>query len=301
MSINDRQAHELVSMPLGGEIILLAQALEGFWVPMRGLCERFGLNYRYQRERMLRDGWRYGTRLLSVHLASGATAEQACIPAARLPLWVWLLGKTSRERIGPRWLRLLTAEWEEALIAFYVGQGAVLPRYMAPMALIEQAAAAAREAERWREQAQCGAADRAAQAEMTRLRDDCARLEQQLKERQRRIETLDGRLRRLETGAPTISDKMAALAGHRWGERRQPCETANYRQTDWWAALHAAVQTRAGGRTGVAELLGVSRPMVSLVISGRYGASTARIEREVRAKLMTSPAPDAQECSGAGV
>lgn len=49
----------------------------------------------------------------------------------------------------------------------------------------------------------------------------------------------------------------------------------------WYRLLAAAVESDPRGCAGVADVLGVSRPAVSLVMRGKYPAGTARIARAV--------------------
>lgn len=55
-------------------------------------------------------------------------------------------------------------------------------------------------------------------------------------------------------------------------------------RADWLQALAQLVALY--GQGPAAEHLGLSAPTVSQVLSGSYGASTARIERRVRGELM---------------
>lgn len=59
---------------------------------------------------------------------------------------------------------------------------------------------------------------------------------------------------------------------------------------DWSRALQAAVQACPTGKKGVAELLGVSRPLVSRVMNGSLPASAAFVDR-VAMHLMQVPCP----------
>lgn len=62
---------------------------------------------------------------------------------------------------------------------------------------------------------------------------------------------------------------------------------------DWLAALRTAARDTSIARAAAA--IGMSRPTVSLVLSGTYPAATDRIATQVRAKLM-----DQVACPGRG-
>jgi hypothetical protein len=254
------QDHPIIALPLdAGESVSVIEVDGRYYVPMAPIVERLGLAWPWQREKLLRDGWRYGTRMFRVVCAGGRVLEQPCVPILRLPVYTWLLSPVSRERADRAWLRRLDVEWEAAVWAFFEARGAVIPAgrfifggYQERLAAISSELA----------QTEARTLERIAAAE-TRARASEQRL------------------------ASPIECARSLVAFRRERPVRAERATPFYPiDADWMIALRNECDRTSQGQ--VSRRLGVSVAMINQTLKGTYQGRVDRIETLVRAKLMTA-------------